>query len=660
MRQLLLGCVLAFDVNCFAQFIPPPGDGGDSGTNGSSFLLNTNRNHIKFMGHVFSFLDTNAVALSDTNLYSALLAFPGITNTDPAIQVLPYGSDTILIKASHFDYSGESTREFALLVCDKAETPVWKDVDFSGTANSQDGWLVQGAVPAWQVTDSMFFKVSNIARDCNAFFRVIPYGGPQVVLSGFQPNDVVSNTITLHAAITDLSGVTNVQFELNVDEMAARYGLGASNTITIETKYNRNGLANIYANAFNDNARIYDPTNLPDNSKLFFSGMGTLPLDFENDTYLAFASDMCPLEVGTNNILFVIDKAQQIEATISDPADGHVVASYAGTVPFPATIAIPWDFTEADGVTPYSNDTYVVTFTAFDPTTLIITNRLDKGGNLRNPGGCFLTYQYEDPSTPTGTYLNQHADTAIKLNLTFLFQWIYSPISITQYEVEVVGPNRNMAQCLPYDMPSHTWATNLPSLTNDNFSELTIAQAHGSGATIGGGDYVTLSDRFDSQDLMLWIKACSDRNHWRLRKAALFTCYSAVIQATAVDGYPTWPAACGIRPAGDQGNSLMYKNCGLFFGGLLPQGDYGIAIGENKITAEVAEVLDQTWVCGKNQYPGGCDPTYSYDFAIQTTIGMYPELVKAIPSRAGFGQCVYSSIYDDELRNLDTSHVKNN
>ena len=38
-------------------------------------------------------------------------------------------------------------RDFALLVCDKVETPTWKNIDFLGASDAQDGWLVQGMVP---------------------------------------------------------------------------------------------------------------------------------------------------------------------------------------------------------------------------------------------------------------------------------------------------------------------------------------------------------------------------------------------------------------------------------------------------------------------------------------------------------------------------------
>lgn len=195
-------------------------------------------------------------------------------------------------------------------------------------------------------------------------------------------------------------------------------------------------------------------------------------------------------------------------------------------------------------------------------------------------------------------------------------------------------------------------------MTNaSTFSELTIAQAHGSGATIGGGHY--LSDKFYTLDLKRWTLGCNTPHNWRLRKACLFTCYNGDLGASSAYGiYPTWPDACGIRTAGFQKTSLTYKNCGLFFIGLLPQGYINASTGTAQATADVAEFVDQTWVCGKYQYPGGCDPTYSFEFAVRATIGVYPDLTKAAPAIAGFPFCVYDALQDEALRNLNTSGVK--
>ena len=218
--------------------VPEPGDGSNSGNGNFDLTPDTRRNYTKFANQVFQVIDTNSAAATETNLFKVCASIPNDTGTTPKLQIAPYGANAIVIKASHFNYSGE-TRGFALLVCDKVETPLWKNIDFGGMSDSQDGWLVQGSLPNWRVADPMYFMVTNIAHDCNAFFRAIPYGGPQVSLNGVpQPYDTVSNTITLNAQILDLSGVTNDQFQVTVDGLAARYTLSASNTIAIETKYN--------------------------------------------------------------------------------------------------------------------------------------------------------------------------------------------------------------------------------------------------------------------------------------------------------------------------------------------------------------------------------------------------------------------------------------
>ncbi len=634
------------------------GGGGGSGGSGSPPASDTRRNAAKFMDQTFSLLDTNSVALTDTNLYNACLAFPNDTNTVPDLQIAPYGTGSILIKANHFNYSAETLRDFALLVCDDPSKPTWKNIDLSGASDSQDGWLVQGTVANWQVTDPMFLMIGNIATNVNAFFRAIPYGGAQVALTGAAPYNTVSNTIMLQAVIMDLSGTTNEQFGINVDQLPARYSMGTSNTISIQTPYNPNGLHNINATASCNNARVYDTNNIPDNAKLFFSGTTNLPLDFENDTYLAFASDMCPTNVGTNYILFVVSKPQEIAATITDPANGNVVASYGGYVPYPATVQIPWNFTEGDGVTPYSNDTYVVSFTAYDPITLTITNMLERNG-IRPGAGCLMTYEWENPSDPTGSYLNSQAYTWIDQTLLFLFQDLYDPYGITQYTGGTdCGINRDTPICSPFTSSSTSWMPILQNLTNVTISEFTVAQAHGSGGTIGGGSY--LPPTFSPQDLKLQVISYPDHHHNRLRKAALWACYSGVI-GTAVSAsanYPSFIDACGITT--NQYAAFQHKNCGFFIGGLLPQGGYGAAQGLNAVTAEVADFLDDVWVTGKNEYPGGCDPTYSFNFAIQSTVNFYPELQKAYPIGAGYLECVYSSLYDDEISVLNLTHVNDN
>jgi hypothetical protein len=612
-------------------------------------------NYAKFLAQSFSVIDTNSV--TDTNLYNACAGFRD-TNTTPLLQIVQYEPGCLVIKASHFDYSSDS-RNFCVVVCDKLDTPLYKNMDLFAPSNNvqNGGWLVQGSVPAWQVADPMFLVVSNISTVYNAFFRAVPYSGPVVTFSGANPGDTVSNLVALQANVTDLSGVTNENWTVNVDGAETRYTLGAGNTFTFDTKYNVDGLDTIYL-AVGNQARIFDTNNPPDNSQVFFSAGGSISLDFENPQYLAFASDWCPPEAGTNYIYYYLAKDQPIACTISSPVDGRVVAMYSGNVTA-GYVAIPWTMTEADGVTPYSNDTYVVTFTAYDPTTWVSTNSLDKGGNIRLPGGCFLTYEWEDPSTPTGSFLDNSADTAIAGNLLYLYQDIYDQWGLTEYYDWMVGPNRNLAQCLPYNAAYKSFQGIMAyGMTNSaTFSELTIAQAHGSGASIGGGPYLT--DIFYSMDLQRWTSFCQTPHNWRLRKACIFTCYNADLGlSTAYGVYSSWPAACGIRNTGFQQTTLTYKNCGLFFVSGLPQGYKNAETEVTQGTADVAEFVDQAWVCGENEYPGGCDPTYSFQFAVRATIGVYPDLVKAVPALAGFPWCVYDAWQDEALRNLDTSGVK--
>ena len=173
------------------------------------------------------------------------------------------------------------------------------------------------------------------------------------------------------------------------------------------------------------------------------------------------------------------------------------------------------------------------------------------------------------------------------------------------------------------------------------------------------GDY--LHDVVWVQDFIRYVQHCNTPHNWRLRKACLFTCYNADLSATLsgpYGNYVSWPEACGIRPAGFQQTSLTYKNCGLFFVGLLPQGFINVELLQTQGTADVAEFCDQVWVCGANEWPGACDPTYSFQFAVQATMGIYPDLAKAKPALAGFPLCVYDAWQDEALRNLNTSGVK--
>ena len=407
----------------------------DSGDGGGDDPPPPIPNYQKFVEQVFSLVDTNNAAVNDTNLYNACVSFADDGNTGPNLQIGLYGHNAVVIKANHFDYSAE-TRDFALLVCDNVATPTWKNIDLSGSSDSQDGWLVQGSVPNNEVTDPMFLLVSNINLTYNAFFQAIPCGGPQVQILGAQPYDTVSNTVALQALITDLSGTTttNQQMAVTVNGLPTSSVVGLGNTISLDTRYAQSGSEEVEV-AVSSVPVLFDPQNPPIDARLAWATTATLPLDFENPAFLVNASDMCSPDIGTNYIAFGLNQADAISATISDPSSGRLLASYSGSVPYAMTVYLAWNFTEADGVTPYTNDTYKVHFVASDPTTLDVTNRIDRQG-VRGGAGTILSYAYNNPLTDTtgfAGWLNDQADTWIGQTLAFLYNDIYDQWGLTEY-----------------------------------------------------------------------------------------------------------------------------------------------------------------------------------------------------------------------------------
>jgi hypothetical protein len=85
-----------------------------------------------------------------------------------------------------------------------------------------------------------------------------------------------------------------------------------------------------------------------------------------------------------------------------------------------------------------------------------------------------------------------------------------------------------------------------------------------------------------------------------------------------------------------------------FFLGKLPQ--FMPSAGPSATTADAAEFVDQTWVYGQNQYPGGCNPNYSYSFAVRACLGVYTETGTAGAVVAGDPMCVYNAGQDEQLR----------
>ena len=602
-------------------------------------------NYQKFMGQAFSLIDTNDAAVNDPNLYNGCVLFPDSTNTGPFLQIARYGTNAVIIKANHFDYSAE-TRDFALLVCDKVETPTWKNIELSGSSDTQDGWLVQGAVSSWRVSDAMFLLVSNLNLSYNAFFRAAPYGGPQVQITGAQPYDTVTGTVPLHAAISDLSGTTttNQQMAVMVNGLSTRYTLGPSNTISLDTLYAQSGSEEVEV-TLTSSPVAYDAQNPPMDTRLAFDTTTTLPLDFENHAFLVNASDFCSLEVGTNYILFGVSQPDQVQAVISEPSSGRLLATYSTNLSSAGTVVIPWNFTELDGVTPYTNETYRVHFVAEDPTSMDITNTIVTS-DVRFAGGVILTYAEE----PNNGWLNQQANTWVNQTLSFLYNDIYDQSGLTQYYWWDIGDGRNLTTCY-VDTPSLTngWRNSLQqALAGPLYSDITIGPMHGSKSAIAA----TGGEAASTWDLALWTYARAP--NWRMRKAAVWSCYSGEGYDGSATGaapgrYPWFPDAFGVRPKPIQYAGLMKKNSCLCF-----KKDWDQRLN----IAEIEAAFDTYWVTGANGYPGACDPTWAISWALRQTIREFPFVEDAEPVLAGYQWLIYTAQYDEDLMRNDASRVK--
>lgn len=380
-------------------------------------------------------------------------------------------------------------------------------------------------------------------------------------------------------------------------------------------------------------------------TRLEFDTTATLALDFQNPAFLVNASDLCSLEVGTNYILFGISQPDEISATISEPSSGRIVATYSGYVPYAATLYLEWNFTEADGVTPYTNDTYHVHFVASGPTTLDITNRIDKEG-VRPAKGVILTYSEE----PNNSWLNDQAYNWINQTLAFLYNDIYDPWGLTQYYWWGIGDGRNLTTGY-INTPTfpNGWRDFMQqALASPLYSDLTVGPVHGNSTAIAatGGELARTSD------LASWAGARSP--NWRMRKVAVWSCYSAknyntTYMTTNTTGYPTFPDAFGVRPLPVQHGGLMRKNSCLCF-----KKDWDQRLN----IAEVEETFDQLWVTGPNGYPGGCDPTWAINWALVQTMSQFSFVLDAGPVLAGYQWLIYTSAYDDDLMNNDYSQVK--
>jgi hypothetical protein len=653
------------------------------------------RNYAKYSQQAFSLLNTNGMLDAGidvlTNLYNACAAINGPTNSLPWLTIVPYGANGVIIRADNFDYS-QTNVDLALLVCDKVETPTWKTIDFNGASDAQDGWLVQGTVPYAQVTSTMFMLVTNINTTYNAFFRVMPYAGPQVVITGTnQPYDVVSNIITLTTQIYDLSGTTNEIFVADVNGNSFAHATLSNNLITLDTKYSPNGQdygidnVDLTVEGF---PTVYGLSTAPGNTQLIFNSATSIPLDFENVNYLLYQSAIAEQSIGTNAMLWVCNKEEDITCDIMDPSS-NIVASYGGHITGPTIVEIDWDFTQADGVTPYSNDTYIVHFVASDPDDFEFPNYVKQNDEVRLAAGTFISYEQEDEHDwiygTTSVFVNQQANTWLDQTLTYFYQDIYGG-DLTGYSHGDVGDWRNYVQCTPQTLANEYW-TNilqsplgatipwLPTRTPAEYSDLTIGGAHGTGYEIGGAAAHALSwpwnlihDTFTAQQLQSWLQAVGP--NWRLRKAAFWVCDMNNVRlyepehpgpngqtnGTSLD----FVSACGIRDTRDQLFNHIHKNTGWFTCGNLDE-LYISGIPSTDTDGKIACEADTMWACGANAYPGSCDPTYASEWVVEQMLGMYPKLDRAYGGSAnllcfGYPYLPYTPNYDDDMAANAGSH----
>jgi hypothetical protein len=677
-----------------ASTLSPPLPGGgtpEDGTNGTTYTPPDISNYAKYMAQSFGLVDTNDPTL-DTNVFNACAAFSD-TSTNPLLQIATLGNGTLVMKASHFDYSSES-RNFAIVVCDNVEAPLFKTMDLQNPANNiqNGGWLLQGTVAPGQVTDPMFLMVSNISTMYNAFFRAIPYNGPQILVAGYNPYDVVSNTINLQVDVVDLSGVTNVLFSTDASGVPVRYEITGPDTMIVDTRYNLDSYENLNFYATTKSS-VWNSDNTPvDNAQLSFTSLNTLPLDFENPVFLAYQSDEASTDIGQNDIDFYTMVQVNYSATITDLDSGRLLASYAGTAD-PGYIPLYWNFTEIDGTTPWTNEQYVVNFTA-SPTvgsfatsyaangnggatpndagggsTMTMTNKIDTG--VRKGAGCIITFQEENPGDTTGAYWTSQA-TQWANTLSQLYISIYSWYSLTEYTSGDCGPNRNHGIYFSLGSTYSHWTDFLPPiLTNVNYSDFDVIGAHCNGDTIGYS-HAYYPDKFSSVDLYNWLGDKHAGSNWRMRRTTIWGCWSGEMpNASGVpsyDGYMTFSQAVGIRPVVEQMSTYCYKNAGLFFGGRAPQ--IFVSSGNTITSAQASSMLDEAFTCGAYPWPGSCDPTYSFRWALASLESEYPEMMfepnddgspstrPSNPLGEGCPKLIFTTTHDSEITTLNFSAVK--
>ena len=662
--RLIVGCSFAYCLTSILHAQITPGNGNTGGGTNTYSPLPDIPNYLKYQAQSFQVLDTNSVATTDTNLFNALASFSTDNGTNPVLQVMPYQGNCLLFKASHFDYTTETTRDFALIINDKANVPIYKTVDLTGTTTNKNGWLIQGVIHRTAVTDPMYLLVSNISRSYSAYFKVVPYDGPTVQFTGANDGDTVSGDLPLTVTVTDLSGVTNQQIAVLLDGLPARYSITASNAVKVETKYYQNGTTTFSVKAANDNAYVLCPTNNTD-TKTSYENVATLSLDFENPFFVVNSGDMASPDIGSVYLTFGTTQSVSVVASITEPVSGRLLAQYSGTMPSAGAFALQWDFTEANG-SPCTNTQYAVSIAATSIAgnnfVLMLTNLIDPSG-VRTAGGCILNNE-GNSTWGNGTYFNQQEDIWGQ-TLENVYESLYDKHwdSMTLYTTGDIGPSRENPQnsAMPFTVTSanqgswEDWLKN--TLANRNFSDYNWGPGHANGYFIGGGpwifnwmNYVTTA--ISAQDFHRF--ALSVGGNWRLRKIAMWGCYTARGKLRNGGMYDGWSEAAGIRPTPKQMTSFMWKNAGLFFNEELFSNPYG---DPATTVYEVAEAFDYFWIAGQDPYPGGCNPNYSIQRALMMTEEVFPELANSEPVIIGYPYLPYNGNNDFSLLMLDSSSV---
>jgi hypothetical protein len=141
----------------------------------------------------------------------------------------------------------------------------------------------------------------------------------------------------------------------------------------------------------------------------------------QGDLFVDFSGDQSDPAILTNYFVFGVTPPQYIYATITD-TNGRILQSFSGYDDSDSYVELAWNFTDSDGVTPYTNDNYIVNFTSSD-------NPMDAGVHANDAGGGSLTLSnritrtgvrtanwvisgYEEmPSSGNGTWINGQTTT---------------------------------------------------------------------------------------------------------------------------------------------------------------------------------------------------------------------------------------------------------